>query len=82
MFGFTTLTAGLQAIAGFLGIVNKAADAIKARGQEEQGRVAQTAQDQAKVIENVKKANEASADVERDVAAGKLRQHDSEWRER
>ena len=80
MFGVTTITAGIQAIAAFFGIINKAADAIKARSQEEQGRVAQTAQDQSKVIENVKKANEASADAERDIAAGKLRQHDSEWR--
>ena len=70
----------LQIIAGLFGLGNKGADAIKARSQEEAGRVAQTTQDQDKVITNVKKANEARADAERDAAAGKLREHDSEWR--
>ena len=67
-------------LAGLFGIANKIGDAMKARTQEETGRIAQTAQAQDKVITNVKTANEARVAHERDVAAGKLREHDSEWR--
>ena len=65
MLGFTTITAGIQAIAAFFGIINKTADAIKARDQEEQGRVAQTAQNQDAALADVRKANDARAQSER-----------------
>ena len=72
----TTITAGLQIIARFLGLAGSAVDAAKDRDQQQIGRVAQTAQNQEKVIQDDRKANEVRAAADRDSAAGKLHDDD------
>ena len=76
---FTGIWAALKAFAALLGLANKAADAMKARTERQQGQVEQVAKNQEKVIQDDRKANEARTAADRDSAAGKLRDDDG-WR--
>ena len=76
MLGITTITAGIQAIAAFFGLINKAADAAKSRTERQQGQVEQVAKNQEKVIQDDRKANEVRAAADRNSAAGKLHDDD------
>lgn len=73
---FTGIWAALKAFAALLGLANKAADAMKARTERQQGQVEQVAKNQEKVIQDDRKANEARTAADRDSAAGKLRDDD------